>query len=135
MEFFYPQFKVLSNRRIGIFEYDIILESNIQNELDYIFEVKFYPKSFSRLHLQEAILKLELASKNYYSFTKRFAKPILFVIVQRQNFTAVEFKSMADFIQQKTDMKFYSALVMNFEEFDSLKKEQILELMKKNSEN
>lgn len=131
MKFFYPQFKVLSNRRLGVFEYDIILESATPDNLDYIFEVKYFPQGYDKSRLQDSILRLGQSTRYYINSTNRQAKPLLVNVVQRGDFSERQFEELRKF----TSSTFYEfpgipILTVHFDEFDQLTKENIIELMK-----
>jgi hypothetical protein len=130
MNFFYPEFRVLSNRRLDAFEYDIILETTVTNEIDYIFEVKYYPWGYDKFSLQEAIIRLELSTKYYIDKTKRIAKPILVIVVQRGNFIKEQFEEINTFSSRKlTYFKAISTLTIYFDGFDKLNKDILLKLL------
>lgn len=136
VKFFHREFEIMSNRRIDMFEYDIIMESLNPREMDYIFEIKFYPKGYNRYNLQQAILKLDQSTINYMNKTRRYAKPILFIVVQKHDFSIEKFNEIINFIDKNTkDLKFMTTTAITFEEFDELSKVDILKLMQSNSFN
>lgn len=130
VQFFQNDFKIYSNRRIDKYEYDIILENRQEKHLDYIFEIKYYPKQYSKTNLQEAVLRLGKSAKSYIEVTKRQAKPILVIVVHRGDFSEIELKELKTFTS--TNLQEFSKIslgIISFDEFEDLNKQKILNLL------
>jgi len=130
VQFFQNDFKIYSNRRIDKYEYDIILENRQEKHLDYIFEIKYYPKQYSKTNLQEAVLRLGKSTQSYIEVTRRQAKPILVIIVHRGDFSETELKELKTFTS--TNLQEFSKIslgIISFDEFEELNKQKILNLL------
>ena len=126
MKFYYNDFRILSNYRINRFEYDIILQARSINQLDYIFEIKYYPKRYSHSNLKEAILNLGKSTKSYIESTGKKAKPILIVVVHKEDFTNNELLDLDQFAINNLEPERQISLgILNFNELESITKEQI----------
>ena len=133
MKFYYNDFRILSNYRINRFEYDIILESRYVKKLDYIFEIKYYPKRYSRNNLNDALLNLENSTKSYTENTGRNAKPIMIIVVHEEDFSKKELLDLNQFaINNLEPEKEISLGVINFNDLESITKEQINDLLYNN---
>jgi hypothetical protein len=126
----YPDFKVWSNNKIDDFEYDIILESSIKNRNDYIFEIKYFPKEYSKDVLQEAAIRLGIATKHYINKTKRAAKPILVIVSIKDIFGEKNRNEFKNFTKTNLrDFRQMTLVELNIEEINDLSKEQIIEIL------
>ena len=127
---FYKDFRVLSNKKIKDFQYDIILEAITSNEIDYIFEIKLYPIQFSIQSLQNTAIKLDQATKNYHLQQSREVKPILAIILHKDQEAYIVVEEITKAINNQLPNQLrITLLVLFYEEFDSLSGEQILKVM------
>lgn len=130
MKFYYNDFRILSNYRINKFEYDIILESRYVKNLDYIFEIKYYPKRYSPNNLNEALLNLEKSTKSYIKNTSRNAKPIMIIVIHEEDFSKKELLDLNQFaINNLESGKKISLGVINFNDLECIIKDQINDLL------
>ncbi len=135
MEHLYPEFIILSNNRIDVFEFDIILQSVSQSRPDYIFEIKYYPNGYNKHSLQDAILRLTMGTKHYTNKMGRKAQPIIVVVTQRGDFDDNQQNELNNIT--KSTMKEFRQIAMAsfyFDELDSLTKDQVLQILKKSDD-
>ena|GEM_PF-5335107 len=121
VNFFYKEFRIIPNTRLDGYEYDVIMESLSSNEIDYIFEIKYYPHKFSISNLRQALEKFELSSNYYTSKSNRRAKAILINILGQNDYQSTNYLP-----------KYYSnigILTITLEEISSLSKENLLKIM------
>lgn len=94
MEVAEDTFTVLQNKRIGRVEFDIILQNNHPQHLDYIVEIKYIGKAsiFSRLNDAS---KRVLASKELYNrLTLRNAEPIIFAVINSESYSRATIENL-----------------------------------------
>ncbi len=132
MTFLYPDFKILSNNSLDIFEYDIILQPIKENRPDYIFEIKYYPNGYNKYNLQDAILRLAMGTKHYINKTGRQAQPIIVVVTQQNDFDDNQRKELNMFTS--STMREFRQIAMAsfyFDEFEKITKDEILAILDK----
>ena len=127
---FYKDFRVLSNKKIKDFQYDIILEAITSKEIDYIFEIKLYPIKFSLQSLQTTAIQLDQSTKNYYLQQSREVKPILAIILRKEQEASISIEDITKAINNQLPNQLrITPFILYYEEFDSLSGEQILKVM------
>lgn len=108
----YPRFKILSNIRIGRYEYDAIIDTLNNKDNDYIIEVKYYPiDNYSKNNLQAIALKLSFMAQNYESISGKKATPAL-IIVTNKDFNTVINSEVRNHLNEPFNNKNYIKLLM-----------------------
>ena len=125
----YPRYKILSNRRIGRYEYDLIIDTLDNKDFDYVIEVKYYPNGFNNKGLQDISLKLNFMTDDYKDSTNRFGKPAL-IIVTNQEFNsqmlADTYKHINEPFKDKNHIKL---LIVNQTDIEKLTRSKIIEFL------
>lgn len=126
--YFSDNYNVLSNYRIGVFEYDIILEAKKSNKINYILEIKYHSKGYSKKKLQGAILQLISSTQVYSQNSGKRAKPLLLLVVPN-GLTDSEVNELHSFAQGNLGQGKLDILSLSFDELELISKNQILALM------
>lgn len=105
-QFFSKSFRVLTNHRIKHFEYDIILNAPLSHDEDKIIEIKYYPSGANRQYILEALIRLEIATKQYQEFAKKPVKPVLFIVLPEDKYNSVEIANLKETPKQLKHIKF-----------------------------
>jgi hypothetical protein len=128
MKYLYPKFRILSNRRIKGYEYDLIIETGDYKEFDYILEVKYYPYKFSKIGLQNIAIKLDFLLQIYKDSVNRKVKPILIIVIN-QDFDEGNISEIREYINKPIKNKEYINLfVIRENEIENLDKYKIFNL-------
>ncbi|HBL75143.1 MAG: hypothetical protein A2W90_05680 [Bacteroidetes bacterium GWF2_42_66] len=129
MNFFYPQYRILSNYRIANYEYDIILESTEQPQLDFIFEIKYYPTGYRKNSFKEAITHLSKSTEAYIDVTRRKAKPLLLIVMQKNEEINLDELSDINEIRKLREFKNAMMTIVSFDELETITKDRIEKVM------
>ena len=125
----YPRYKILSNRRIGRYEYDLIIDTLDNKDFDYVIEVKYYPNGFNNKWLQDISLKLNFMTDTYKDSTDKLGKPAL-IIVTNQDINsymiADTFKHINEPFKDKNHIKL---LIVNQTDIEKLTRSKIIEFL------
>lgn len=125
----YPRYKILSNRRIGRFEYDLIIDTLDNKDFDYVIDVKYYPNGFKKTGLQDNSLKLNFMTTAYKDNTNRLGKPAL-IIVTNQDFTSEMVADTYKHINEPFKGKNYIKLLMVKQaDIEKLSRSKIIEFL------
>lgn len=126
----YPDYRILSNRRLQGYEYDLIIETKEHREHDFILEVKYLPNKFNKNNLKDIGIKLDLMAQVYKNTVERKVKPILFIILKSE--TKMESKSSEVFNYINTpfkDKNHIKVVVINQNEIESLNRVSIIDIL------
>lgn len=125
----YPRYKILSNRRIGRFEYDLIIDTLDNKEFDYVIEVKYYPNGFNKTGLQDISLKLNFMTTAYKDNTNRLGEPAL-IIVTNQDFTSEMVADTYKHINEPfKDKNYIKLLMVKQADIEKLTRSKIIEFL------
>lgn len=80
LKFLYPKYRILSNRRIQNYEYDLIIETFENKDYDYIIEIKYLLNKPNKLKLEEISLNLSFMTTVYENNFNRIANPALIIV-------------------------------------------------------
>jgi hypothetical protein len=123
----YPRYKILSNRRIGLHEYDLIIDTLDNLDFDYIIEVKYYPNAnFTKNKLQDIALKLSFMKQDYQSTTGKFAKPALIVVTNKDFDVDVKAEILKQINEPFNDKKYIKLLMVKQDDIENLKRNKIV---------
>jgi hypothetical protein len=81
-------YRLLVNQRLGIAEYDAILQSIDRSEPDIIIEMKYIRQGFKYSWLSESVRRLAVAKDLYTGSLGRAALPVLCVIFAQEDVSA-----------------------------------------------
>lgn len=126
----YPDYRILSNRRLQGYEYDFIIETKENREHDFILEVKYFPNKFNKNSLKDIGIKLDLMAQVYKNTAKRKVKPILFIILKSE--TKMESESSEVFNYVNTpfkDKNRIKVVVINQNDIESLNRVSIIDIL------
>ena len=106
------------------------MEAITSKEIDYIFEIKLYPIKFSLQSLQTTAIQLDQSTKNYYLQQSREVKPILAIILRKEQEASISIEDITKAINNQLPNQLrITPFILYYEEFDSLSGEQILKVM------
>ncbi|MBM3453004.1 MAG: hypothetical protein FJX84_07665 [Bacteroidetes bacterium] len=125
----YPEFRILSNRKMQGFEYDLIIETLGNKEFDLIAEVKYIPNRINKTKLQDTALKLSFQKDIYENTTQRKAKPILFIVVGNE-IKIEDYKNLFEYINKPfTNKNFIRTIVTKESEIETISKLEVINLI------
>ena len=123
----YPRYKILSNRRIGLHEYDLIVDTLDNLDFDYIIEVKYYPNAnFTKNNLQDIALKLSFMKQDYQSTTGKFAKPALIVVTNKDFDVDVKAEILKQVNEPFNDKIYIKLLMVKQDDIENLTRNKIV---------
>jgi hypothetical protein len=123
----YPRYKILSNRRIGLHEYDLIIDTLNNKDFDYIIEVKYYPNaSFTKNSLQEIALKLSFMKQDYESTYGKSANPALIVVTNKDFDTETKAEIHKHVNEPFKDKNYIKLLMVKQDDIENLTRSKIV---------
>lgn len=126
----YPENRILSNRRIQGYEYDLIIET--KKNLDYIAEVKYFPTTFSRNVLPMIGVQLDLISQVYKNTYQKDVQPILFIILKQETKFNGELSEVPNIVNLRFKNKEHISVAIIYEdEIEKLSRLRILQILDK----
>lgn len=126
----YPDYRILSNRRLQGYEYDLIIETKEHKEHDFILEVKYFPIRFNKNNLNDIGIKLDLMAQVYKNTVERKVKPILLIILKTE--TKMESESNEAFTYVNTpfkDKNHVKVVVINENDIEILNRANIIDIL------
>ena len=128
MKSLYPSYRILSNRKIQGYEYDLIIETSGEKEYDYIIEVKYFPSRFNQSSLINISIKLDFLVQVYKNTVKRIAKPILIIVLNKE--IDIQYDDTLNYINQPfVDKKYIKMLIINQYEIETVDRQKIINLL------
>lgn len=125
----YPEYRILSNRTMQGYEYDLIIETLGKKEYDLIAEIKYLPNRISKTKLQDIALKLSFQKTIYENTTQRKVKPILFIVVGN-DVKIEDYKNVFEFINEPfTNKNFIRTIVTKESEIEAISKMDVLNMI------
>lgn len=129
LKFLYPRYRILSNRRIQGYEYDLIIETLNDRDHDYVVEVKYYPNRIRKLGLQDLVVRLMLMKNVYENTLNRSAIPALIIVTKEENTSLLE-SEMYKLIKEPVEhQSFIKLLIINQNEIERLTLSRILSFL------
>lgn len=124
----YPEYRVLSNRKIQGYEFDLIIEN--PRGRDYIAEVKYFPKNFSKISLRDVSSSLDIRAQVYKNTVQKAVKPILFLITNQETKVYGNIDEVFDYVNAPfTDKKYITVVVLLQSDIEQLNRLRIIDIL------
>jgi len=125
----YPRYKILSNRRIGRYEYDLIIDTLDNKDFDYVIEVKYYPNGISKMGLQDISLKLNFMTNDYKDSTNKLGKPALIIVTNQGINTEMLTDTYKHLNEPFKDKNYIKLLMIKQSDIEKLTRSKIIEFL------
>ncbi|WP_276978795.1 hypothetical protein [Flavobacterium filum] len=126
----YPRYKILSNRKIGIYEYDLIIDTLDNKDYDYVIEVKYYPNAnFTKHKLQDIALKLSFMQQDYQRTAGKLAKPALIIVSNKDFDDDIKAEIFKQVNEPFNDKKFIKLLMVKQDDIENLTRNNIIKFL------
>ncbi|GEC79699.1 hypothetical protein [Flavobacterium aquatile] len=126
----YPDYRILSNRRLQGYEYDLIIETKEHRKHDFIIEVKYFPNSFNKNSLKDIGIKLDLMAQVYKNTIERKVKPILFIILKTETKMESESNEAFTYVNKPfKDKNHIKVVVINENDIETLNRANIIDIL------
>jgi hypothetical protein len=126
----YPLYKIMSNRKIGIYEYDLIIDTLDKKDYDYIIEVKYYPNAnFTKHELQDIAIKLNNMRQEYQRTADKQAKPAVIIVINKNIDSDVKAEIFKQLNEPFNDKKYIKLLMVTQDDIKNLTRSNIVRFL------
>lgn len=125
----YPAYRILSNRRMQGYEFDLIIETLGKKDHDYIAEVKYFPKQINKSVLQNISLQLDFLKQVYENTTNKKARPILFLVLGNEMKVDENLDVFEHVNQPFKDKNYIRTVLINQNDIENLNSIRIMDIL------